>query len=54
VPVLRRCRAAAVVGQGNLAERVQRLARTREVDILVTEAVRTELDTRFVLAPMAA
>ena len=38
----------------NLAARVQALTRTHKVDILVTEAVRAELDTRFVLAPMPA
>jgi class 3 adenylate cyclase len=38
----------------NLAARVQELTRTHQVDILVTEAVRAELDTRFVLAPMPA
>ena len=36
----------------NLAARVQALTRTHQVDILVTEAVRADLDTRFVLAPM--
>jgi adenylate cyclase len=36
----------------NLAARVQALTRTHKVDILVTEALRAELDTRFVLAPM--
>jgi adenylate cyclase len=38
----------------NLAARVQDLTRTHKVDILVTEAVRAELDARFVLAPMPA
>jgi class 3 adenylate cyclase len=38
----------------NLAARVQALTRTHKVDILVTEALRAELDTRFVLAPMPA
>jgi class 3 adenylate cyclase len=38
----------------NLAARVQALTRTHQVDILVTEALRVELDTRFVLAPMPA
>ena len=38
----------------NLAARVQALTRTHQVDILVTEALRAELDTRFVLAPMPA
>ncbi len=37
----------------NLAARVQALTRTHDVDILVTEAVRTELDTRFLLDAMA-
>jgi class 3 adenylate cyclase len=38
----------------NLAARVQGLTRTHRVDILVTEALRAELDTRFVLVPMPA
>jgi adenylate cyclase len=38
----------------NLAARVQALTRTHKVDILVTEALRTELDARFVLTPMPA
>jgi class 3 adenylate cyclase len=38
----------------NLAARVQALTRTHQVDILVTEALRAELDTHFVLAPMPA
>jgi adenylate cyclase len=38
----------------NLAARVQSLTRTHQVDILVTEALRAELDTRFVLVPMPA
>ena len=38
----------------NLAARVQALTRTHKVDILVTEAVRAELDPRFALAPMPA
>jgi adenylate cyclase len=38
----------------NLAARVQALTRTHQVDILVTEALRAELDMRFVLAPMPA
>jgi adenylate cyclase len=38
----------------NLAARVQALTRTHHVDILITEALRPELDTRFVLAPMPA
>jgi class 3 adenylate cyclase len=36
----------------NLAARVQALTRTHRVDILVTEALRAELDTRFVLEAM--
>jgi class 3 adenylate cyclase len=36
----------------NLAARVQALTRTHQVDILVTEALRADLDTRFALAPM--
>jgi adenylate cyclase len=45
----------AVVGRTvTLAARVQALTRTHQVDILVTEALRAELDTRFVLAPMPA
>lgn len=36
----------------NLAARVQALTRTHRVDILVTEALRTELDTRFLLDAM--
>ncbi len=36
----------------NLAARVQALTRTHQVDILVTDALRAELDARFVLAPM--
>ncbi|HKW94115.1 MAG TPA: adenylate/guanylate cyclase domain-containing protein [Methylomirabilota bacterium] len=36
----------------NLAARVQALTRTHKVDILVTEALRAELDSRFVLTPM--
>jgi class 3 adenylate cyclase len=36
----------------NLAARVQALTRVHKVDILVTEALRAELDPRFVLAPM--
>jgi adenylate cyclase len=36
----------------NLAARVQTLTRVHRVDILVTEALRAELDTRFVLTPM--
>ncbi len=38
----------------NLAARVQALTRTHQVDILITEALRPELDTRFVLASMPA
>lgn len=38
----------------NLAARVQTLTRTHQVDILVTDALRAELDSRFVLAPMPA
>lgn len=38
----------------NLAARVQALTRTHGVDILITEAVRAELDPRFVLTPMPA
>jgi class 3 adenylate cyclase len=38
----------------NLAARVQSLTRLHQVDILVTEALRTELDSRFVLTPMPA
>jgi class 3 adenylate cyclase len=38
----------------NLAARVQTLSRVHQADILVTEALRTELDTRFVLVPMPA
>jgi len=36
----------------NMAARVQTLTRTHEVDILVTDALRTGLDSRFVLTPM--
>ena len=38
----------------NLAARVQALTRVHQVDVLVTEAVRAELDASFVLAPMPA
>ena len=38
----------------NLAARVQALTRTHQVDILVTEALREELDARFVLRAMPA
>ena len=36
----------------NMAARVQSLTRTHEVDILVTDALRAELDSKFVLAAM--
>ena len=36
----------------NVAARVQTLTRIHQVDILVTEAVRAELDARFALAPL--
>jgi adenylate cyclase len=38
----------------NVAARVQALTRTHQVDILVTEALRAELDSRFELAAMPA
>ena len=38
----------------NLAARVQALTRTHEVDILVTDALRADLDSRFVLTAMPA
>lgn len=38
----------------NLAARVQTLTRTHQVDILVTEALREQLDPHFVLRPMPA
>jgi adenylate cyclase len=38
----------------NMAARVQSLTRIHKVDILVTEALRAELDTRFMLTPMPA
>jgi len=38
----------------NVAARVQALTRTHQVDILVTEALCPELDSRFVLTPMPA
>jgi adenylate cyclase len=38
----------------NLAARVQALTRVHQVDILVTEALRGELDPRIVLRPMPA
>ena len=36
----------------NMAARVQALTRTHEVDILVTDALRAELDSKFVLTAM--
>jgi adenylate cyclase len=45
----------AFIGRAvNLAARVQALTRIHQVDILVTEALRAELDTSFALAPMPA
>jgi class 3 adenylate cyclase len=45
----------AFIGRAvNLAARIQGLTRIHEVDILVTEALRAELDAGFVLAPMPA
>lgn len=38
----------------NLAARVQTLTRIHREEILITEALRAELDSRFVLAPMPA
>lgn len=38
----------------NVAARVQTLTRLHQADILVTEALRPELDARFVLTPMPA
>ena len=38
----------------NVAARVQTLTRIHQADILVTEALRAELDARFVLMPMPA
>jgi class 3 adenylate cyclase len=38
----------------NLAARLQALTRTHDVDILVSEALRTELDPGFILSPMPA
>ncbi len=38
----------------NVAARVQTLTRIHQADILVTEALRAELDARFVLTPMPA
>ena len=36
----------------NMAARVQALTRTHDVDILITDALRAELDAKFVLTPM--
>ena len=36
----------------NMAARVQGLTRTHDVDILVTDALRAELDAKFLLTPM--
>jgi len=45
----------AFVGRAvNVAARVQALTRIHQVDILVTEELRAELDTGFALAPMPA
>lgn len=45
----------AFIGRAvNLAARVQALTRIHQVDILVTEALRAELDMGFALAPMPA
>jgi class 3 adenylate cyclase len=45
----------AYVGRAvNIAARVQALTRVHQVDILVTEALRAELDSGFVLVPMPA
>ncbi len=41
-------------GTVNLAARVERLTRTHDVGILVTDAIRTRLDPRFQLDPMPA
>jgi adenylate cyclase len=41
-------------GTVNLAARVERLTRTHDAAILVTDAVRTRLDPRFQLRPMPA
>ncbi|MDX2170468.1 MAG: adenylate/guanylate cyclase domain-containing protein [Deltaproteobacteria bacterium] len=41
-------------GTVNLAARVERLTRTHDVAILVTDAVRSQLDPRFQLDPMPA
>ena len=38
----------------NVAARVQTLTRIHQADILVTEALRAELDGRFALMPMGA
>lgn len=38
----------------NLAARVQSLTRVHQADILITDEVREELDSRFVLTPMPA
>jgi len=38
----------------NLVARVQSLTRVHKVDILVTDALRQQLDPRFVLVPMPA
>jgi class 3 adenylate cyclase len=38
----------------NVAARVQTLTRIHQADILVTEALRADLDARFVLMPMPA
>jgi class 3 adenylate cyclase len=45
----------AYIGRAvNVAARVQTLTRIHQVDILVTEAMRAELDSCFVLVPMPA
>jgi class 3 adenylate cyclase len=45
----------AYIGRAvNVAARVQTLTRIHQVDILVTEALRAELDSGFVLVPMPA
>jgi class 3 adenylate cyclase len=45
----------AFIGRAvNLAARIQGLTRIHQVDILVTEALRAELDAGFVLVPMPA
>jgi adenylate cyclase len=38
----------------NMAARVQALTRTHHADILITDALRAELDPRFTLTPMPA